>query len=39
MASIRVVENVGFHGERHETVVGTDSIVFLLDAKTGEEAH
>lgn len=34
VASIRVLEKVGFHTERRETVMGMDSIVFLLSAKT-----
>lgn len=34
VASIRVLEKVGFRAERHEMVMGMDSIVFSLDAKT-----
>ena len=36
VASIRVLEKVGFRAERHEMVMGMDSIVFSLDVKTGE---
>jgi [ribosomal protein S5]-alanine N-acetyltransferase len=32
-ASIRVLEKLGFHAERHDTIMGMDSIVFSLDAK------
>ena len=32
LASIRVLEKVGFHAERRDMVMGMDSIVFLLDA-------
>jgi NAD-dependent dihydropyrimidine dehydrogenase PreA subunit len=39
VASIRVLEKVGFHAERRVTVMGMESIVFLLDAKTGEGSH
>jgi ribosomal-protein-alanine N-acetyltransferase len=35
VASIHVLEKVGFCAERHEMVMGMDSIVFSLDAKTG----
>jgi [ribosomal protein S5]-alanine N-acetyltransferase len=31
-ASIRVLEKLGFHAERHDTIMGMDSIVFSLDA-------
>lgn len=34
VASIRVLERVGFRAQRHEMVMGMDSIVFSLDAKT-----
>jgi len=34
VASIRVLEKVGFREERHETVMGMDSIVFSLDVST-----
>jgi RimJ/RimL family protein N-acetyltransferase len=32
VASIRVLEKLGFHAERRDTVMGMDSIVFSLDA-------
>jgi RimJ/RimL family protein N-acetyltransferase len=32
LASIRVLEKVGFHAERRDMVMGMDSIVFFLDA-------
>ena len=32
LASIRVLEKVGFHAERRDIVLGMDSIVFFLDA-------
>ena len=38
-ASIHVLEKVGFRAERHEMVMGMDSIVFSLDAKTGKGSH
>ena len=38
-ASIRVLEKVGFRAERHEMVMGVDSIVFSLDAKTSKGSH
>jgi RimJ/RimL family protein N-acetyltransferase len=34
VASIRVLEKLGFHAERRDTVMGMESIVFSLDAKT-----
>ncbi len=36
VASIRVVEKLGFHAERRDTIMGTNSIVFSLSAKDGE---
>ena len=33
--SIRVLEKVGFRMDRHETVMGMDSIVFFLEANKG----
>jgi len=39
VASIHVLEKVGFHAERHEMVMGMDSIVFSFDAKTGKGSH
>src|SRR5215469_1019880 len=33
VASIRVLEKVGFQRERHENVIGMDSIVFSLDVR------
>jgi RimJ/RimL family protein N-acetyltransferase len=32
VASIRVLEKLGFHAERRDTIMGMDSIVFSLDA-------
>jgi hypothetical protein len=32
-ASVRILEKLGFHAERRETVMGMDSIVFSLDTK------
>jgi RimJ/RimL family protein N-acetyltransferase len=34
-ASIRVLEKLGFRAERHDTVMGMDSIVFSLNANSG----
>ncbi len=34
-ASIRVLEKLGFHVKRRDTVMGMDSIVFSLDANRG----
>lgn len=39
VASIHVLEKVGFRAERHEMVMGMDSIVFSLDAKTSKASH
>ena len=36
VASIHVLQKVGFSEERREMVMGMDSIVFSLDAKTGK---
>jgi Rhodopirellula transposase DDE domain/Acetyltransferase (GNAT) domain len=35
IASIRVLEKVGFHAERQDVVMGIKAIVFSLDAKDG----
>jgi RimJ/RimL family protein N-acetyltransferase len=32
--SIRVLEKLGFHAERRDTVMGMESIVFSLDANS-----
>ena len=37
LASIRVLEKVGFHAERRDRVRGMDSIVFFLDAVARKE--
>ena len=37
LASIPVLEKVGFHAERRDMVMGMDSIVFLLDAGARKE--
>ena len=34
VASIRVLEKLGFHAERRDTVMGMESIVFSLDANS-----
>ena len=34
IASIRVLDKLGFHAERRDTVMGMDSIVFSLDANS-----
>ena len=34
-ASIRVLEKLGFRAERRDTVMGMDSIVFSLNANSG----
>lgn len=39
VASIRVLEKLGFHAERREMVMGMDSIVFLLDVSTSNASH
>jgi RimJ/RimL family protein N-acetyltransferase len=39
IASIRVLEKVGFHAERRDMVMGMDSIVFSLDANTRKGLH
>jgi [ribosomal protein S5]-alanine N-acetyltransferase len=39
VASIHVLEKAGFRAERHEMVMGMDSIVFFLDAKAGKGSH
>jgi len=39
VASIHVLEKVGFHADRRETVMSMDSIVFLLDVKTSKGSH
>ncbi|PYT71648.1 MAG: hypothetical protein DMG39_12410 [Acidobacteria bacterium] len=39
VASIHVLEKVGFRAERHEMVMGMDSIVFSLDVKTSKGSH
>jgi ribosomal-protein-alanine N-acetyltransferase len=39
VASIHVLQKVGFRTERHEMVMGMDSIVFSLDAQTGKGSH
>jgi ribosomal-protein-alanine N-acetyltransferase len=39
VASIHVLQKVGFSEERHEMVMGMDSIVFSLDAKAGKGWH
>jgi len=36
VASIRVLEKLGFHAERRDTIMGMNSIVFSLSAKDGE---
>ncbi len=36
VASIRVLEKLGFHAERRDTIMGTNSIVFSLGANDGE---
>lgn len=38
VASIRVLQKLGFNIERRDTVFGMDSIVFFLDAGTREES-
>jgi len=38
-ASIRVLEKLGFHAERHDTVMGMDSIVFSLDANRSKPSE
>ena len=37
-ASIRVLEKLGFHVERRDTVMGMDSLVFSLDANSRNAA-
>jgi [ribosomal protein S5]-alanine N-acetyltransferase len=37
VASIRVLEKVGFHAERQDLVMGIKAIVFSLDAKDGTQ--
>lgn len=39
VASVHVLEKVGFRAERHEMVMGMDSIVFSRDAKTSKASH
>lgn|SRR5215469_3502716 len=39
IASIRVLEKVGFHAERRDMVMGMDSIVFFLDTAGRKELH
>ena len=36
VASIRVLQKLGFHAERRDTIMGTNSIVFSLGANDGE---
>lgn len=36
VASIRVLEKLGFHAERRDTVMGMESIVFSLDANNSK---
>jgi RimJ/RimL family protein N-acetyltransferase len=36
VASIRVLKKLGFHAERRDTIMGTNSIVFSLSASGGE---
>jgi ribosomal-protein-alanine N-acetyltransferase len=38
-ASIRVLEKLGFHTERRDTIMGMDSIVFSLDASHTQAAQ
>jgi len=39
VASIRVLEKVGFRSERQEKVIGMEAIVFFLDARTGRRSY
>ncbi len=39
VASIRVLEKVGFHAERREMVMGMDSIVFFLSASSRKKEN